>query len=539
MKIAGQLVDIHKRQIYPAELTVKEGIINKIEKVILAPGRYIMPGLIDAHIHIESSMVTPGSFAIAAVSRGTTAVVSDPHEIANVLGIAGIKYMINDANSVPLKFFFGAPSCVPATSFESSGAIINSEGVKQILKLPEVKYLAEMMNFPGVIYNDSEVMKKIEIARKLHKPVDGHAPGLRGDQLKKYVSAGITTDHECTTLEEAREKISLGMKILIREGSAAKNLDGLKDLFNTDPENIMLCSDDLHPEMLVKRHMDKLVAKLISEGYDMFDVIRSCTLNPALHYGLNTGLLQPGQPADFIVVDDLRKMNVIETWIDGEKVCEKNRVLFDYKRAVPINSFNCTEIKKDAIKISADRAKLRVIGAFDGNLMTKEIFVLVNRGEIIETDLNSDLLKIVVKDRYKDMPPAVGFIRGFGLRSGAFASSVAHDSHNIICAGTNDNDIVAAINEVVRMKGGLAVANGNNINALPLPVAGIMSDEPVDKVASAYEKLSDLVKSYGSHMSSPFMTLSFMALLVIPELKISDSGLFDGSKFCHVPLFAD
>ncbi len=424
-------------------------------------------------------MVTPGSFAMAAVSRGTTAVVSDPHEIANVLGIPGIKYMIDDAARVPLKFYFGAPSCVPATSFESSGATINSDDVKQILEFPEVKYLAEMMNFPGVIYNDHEVMKKIEIARKLHKPVDGHAPGLRGDKLKKYVSAGITTDHECTTLEEAREKIALGMKILIREGSAAKNLDELKELFKTDPENIMLCSDDLHPEMLIKRHIDKLVAKLISEGYDMFDVIRSCTLNPALHYNLNTGLLQPGQPADFIVVDDLRKMNVLETWINGEKVFENSKVLFNYKKAGPVNNFNCTGIKKEAIEISADGAKLRVIEAFDGDLITKEIIVQVNRGEIIEADLKSDLLKIVVKDRYKNLPPAVGFIRGFGLKSGAFASSVAHDSHNIICAGTNDADIIAAINEVVRMKGGLAVANGNNINSLPLPVAGIMSDEPV------------------------------------------------------------
>jgi adenine deaminase len=539
MKVSGQLVDIHKRQIYPAEIIVSDGKIFRIDKVTSADNRYILPGLTDAHIHIESSMVTPGSFAMAAVSRGTTAVVSDPHEIANVLGIPGIKYMINDAARVPLKFFFGAPSCVPATSFESSGATINSDDVKQILELSEIKYLAEMMNFPGVIYNDNEVMKKIEIAIKLHKPVDGHAPGLRGDQLKKYISAGITTDHECTTLEEAREKIALGMKILIREGSAAKNLDNLKDLIKTDPEKVMLCSDDLHPEMLVKRHIDKLVAKLISEGYDMFDVIRSCTLNPALHYNLNTGLLQPGQPADFIVVDDFRKMNVLETWINGEKVFAKNKVLFGYKKAALVNNFNCTGIKREAIEISADSGKLRVIEAFDGDLITKEIILQVNRGEIIEADIKSDLLKIVVKDRYKNLPPAVGYIRGFGLKSGAFASSVAHDSHNIICAGTNDADIIAAINEVVRMKGGLAVANGNTINSLPLPIAGIMSDEPVYKVASEYEKLSDMVKAYGSHMSAPFMTLSFMALLVIPELKLSDSGLFDGKKFCHVPLFLD
>lgn len=539
MKVSGQLVDIHIRQVYPADISVVNGKINRIDRVKSAPERYILPGLIDAHIHIESSMLTPGSFAMAAVSRGTTAVVSDPHEIANVLGIEGIKYMINNAASVPLKFFFGAPSCVPATSFESSGATINSDTLKQILKLPEIKYLAEMMNFPGVIYNDGEVMKKIEIARNLHKPIDGHAPGLRGEQLKKYISAGISTDHECTSIEEAREKIALGMKILIREGSAAKNLDGLKDLFNTDPENLMLCSDDLHPEMLIKQHIDKLVSRLISEGFDMFDVIRSCTLNPALHYGLNTGLLQPGQSADFIVVGDLRKMNVQETWINGEKVFERNNILFNYEKAVPVNNFNCTEVKKEAIEIPAEARKIRVIEAFDGNLITKETIANVNKTGLINADPGSDLLKIVVKDRYKDMPPAVGFIRGFGLRSGAFASSVAHDSHNIICAGTNDADIVTAINEVVKLKGGLVVAKGNNINSLPLPVAGIMSDEPVDKIAEAYEKLSDMVKSFGSHMSAPFMTLSFMALLVIPELKLSDRGLFDGREFKHVPLFID
>ena len=539
MKVYGQLIDIYKREIYPAEITVIGRSIEKIERIMSAPEKYILPGLTDAHIHIESSMVTPGSFAVAAVSRGTTAVVSDPHEISNVLGIPGIMYMIKDAARVPLKFFFGAPSCVPATSFESSGATITSDDIRELLAIPEIKYLAEMMNFPGVIYNDPEVRKKIEIAHKLNKPVDGHAPGLRGEQLKKYVSAGITTDHECTTLEEAREKIALGMKILIREGSAAKNLDDLKELFKTDPESIMLCSDDLHPEMLMKGHINKLVAKLISEGFDVFNVIRSCTINPALHYGLDTGLLQPGQPAEFIVIDDLRKMNVLETWINGRKVFEKNRVLFEYQKAGPVNNFNCTAISKENITIKANAVKLRVIEAFDGDLITKEIMVQVKTGEIIEADIKSDILKVIVKDRYKDLPPAVGFIRGFGLKSGAFASSVAHDSHNIICTGTNDNDIVNAVNEVVRMKGGLAAANGNSINSLALPVAGIMSDEPVEKVASAYERLSDLVKSYGCRMSAPFMTLSFMALLVIPELKLSDSGLFDGREFKHVALFKD
>ncbi len=537
MKVSGQLIDIYNRQIYPAEITIKGEIIEKIEKINYAPEQYIMPGLTDAHIHIESSMVTPGSFAAAAVSRGTTAVVSDPHEIANVLGIPGVHYMINNASKVPLKFFFGAPSCVPATSFESSGAVINSEGISELLELPEIKYLAEMMNYPGVIYNDPEVSKKLQIAKKLNKPIDGHAPGVRGDQLKIYAAAGITTDHECTSIEEAREKIGLGMSILIREGSAAKNLDDLKDLYRTNPEMIMLCSDDLHPEMLLKRHIDKLVSKLVSEGYDVFDVIRSCTINPALHYGLKTGLLEPGQAADFIIVDDYRSMNVIETWINGEKVFSKGKILFDYKGSDPVNNFNCSRVNIKDIRITAETGKIRVIEAFDGDLFTKENIRNVIIGSSIEPDIASDILKIVVKDRYKDKPPATGFISGFGLKSGAFASSVAHDSHNLICIGANDIDIVNALNEVIRMKGGLAVANGENIHSFPLPVAGIMSDQSVDRVAFEYEKLSDIVKSNGCRMSAPFMTLSFMALLVIPELKISDNGLFDSKRFCPVTLF--
>jgi adenine deaminase len=537
MKTKGQLIDVHSREIYPAEVSLKGETIEKIERLDSAPDRYIMPGLTDAHIHIESSMVTPGSFARAAVSRGTTAVVSDPHEIANVLGIPGVQYMISDAAKVPLKFFFGAPSCVPATSFETSGAVIDSAGIEKLLHLPEIKYLAEMMNFPGVIYNDPEVIKKIETAKKLNRKIDGHAPGITGEQLKSYVGAGISTDHECTSIEEAREKIGLGMKILIREGSAAKNLDDLKELFRTDPGMIMLCSDDLHPEMLLERHLDKLIVKLLSEGYDLFDVIRSCTLNPALHYGLETGMLKPGQPADFIIVDDYRNMNVIETWINGEKVFSEGKVQFDYKGADRVNNFNCSVIKMQDISITAEKERIRVIEAFDGNLFTKEYRWNVIKGDVVEPNTVSDILKIVVKDRYNDRPPATGFIKGFGLNSGAFASSVAHDSHNIICIGTNDRDIVNAVNEVVRMKGGLAVANGKNIDNLPLPVAGIMSDQPVHEVDSGYEKLSEIVKQNGCRMSAPFMTLSFMALLVIPELKLSDRGLFDSKQFRLVSLF--
>jgi len=537
MKIEGQIVDIHHRRIYPGQLVIKDHLIKEVKEVKKAPEHYILPGLIDSHIHIESSMTTPGSFASAAVSRGTTGVVSDPHEIANVLGIEGVKFMIRDSKKVPLKFWFGAPSCVPATSFESSGAVIDAEDIEELMILPDIKYLAEMMNFPGVIFNDTEVHRKIDIAKKLGKKIDGHAPGVTGDNLRKYISSGITTDHECSNITEAREKINLGMKVLIREGSAARNLAALKELIKTDPGMVMLCSDDLHPEMLLKGHINKLVAQLISEGFDVFDVIRSCTLNPVEHYGLEAGLLQPGQPADLIIADDLAKMNVIQTWIDGRRVFENGKVLFDYNGSESLNKFNSSAISIKNLEIPKLFRKLRVIEAFDGELITKGIEWIPGDNCFVYSDIKSDILKIVVKDRYNDTPPVCGFIRGFGLKEGAFASSVAHDSHNIICVGANDRDIVSATNEIVRIRGGLAVSHEGKISSLQLPVAGLMSDKPVSEIALRYESLSDLVKSLGSKLSAPFMTLSFMALLVIPELKLSDRGLFDGKEFKHVSLF--
>jgi len=537
MNISGKIIDIHERKIYPGTIWTEGELISKIVREDRGSESYILPGLIDSHIHIESSMCTPGAFAVAAVSRGTTGVVSDPHEIANVLGIDGVKFMIGDAERVPVKFWFGAPSCVPATSFESSGAEISSPGVEELLKMPEIKYLAEMMNFPGVIHGDPEVHRKIGIAQKLGKPVDGHAPGLTGESLRKYVSAGISTDHECSTMEEALEKIALGMKILIREGSAARNLETLKELIATHPGMVMLCSDDLHPEMLEKRHINKIAAGLISEGYNIYDVLRSCTLNPSKHYGLEAGLLRPGDHADFIVIDDPGEMNVIETWIGGKKVWDRGQILFNYTGSDPLNKFYCTGIAKQHITVRRTGEKIRVIEAFEGELITREILADIQPGEWVLPDLNRDILKIVVKDRYNNAPPATAFIKGFGLKRGAFASSVAHDSHNIICIGTNDDDIVNAINEVIKMQGGLSVTDGNYINSLPLPIAGIMSDKPVVEVASQYEKMSDKVREFGCSLSAPYMTLSFMALLVIPELKLSDRGLFNGTKFHFVPLF--
>ncbi len=539
MKIVGILVDVHTRDIYPAEIDIEKGRIKEINKIESAPERFILPGLIDSHIHIESSMVTPGAFAVSAVKQGTTGVVSDPHEIANVVGQEGIEYMIKDSEKVPVKFWFGASSCVPATEFETSGGRIGSKEIKKLLSEMNLKYLAEMMNFPGVIYDDNEVAKKLEIAKKLNKKIDGHAPGLSGEKLKKYVAAGISTDHECSSIDEAREKLKLGMKILIREGSAARNLESLKDLIKTDPEMIMLCSDDLHPEMLLRRHLNKLISKLIVEGYNKYDVIRSCTVNPVLHYGLEAGLLRKGDSADFIIVDDINKMNVIETWIGGKKVFSEGKVLFKYGGNKPINKWNSSEINADELVIKGKGGRLKVIEAFDGELFTKSVSVETVKAEIYEPDPASEILKIVVKDRYNDGPPAVGFIKGFGLKNGAFASSVAHDSHNIICIGANDKDIVSAVNEIVKMKGGLSVSVNSKTASMKLDIAGIMSSCSCEEVAAGYLNLSEQVKSLGCKLKAPFMSLSFMALLVIPELKIGDKGLFDGNKFCLTSLFEE
>jgi adenine deaminase len=447
--------------------------------------------------------------------------------------------MIEDSKRVPVKFWFGAPSCVPATQYETSGGKIDVNDISRLLSRKEVKYLAEMMNYPGVIYENEDVLLKIEEAKKAGKVIDGHAPGLTGTELKKYVEAGISTDHECSTLEEAKEKINLGMRILIREGSAARNIDALKDLYKTDPDKIMLCSDDLHPEMLEKRHINKLMARLIKEGYDLFDVIRSATINPAQHYGLDAGMLRVGDRADFIVIDSIEEMNVLETWIKGEKVYDRGKVLFKYRPGGSINMFNCSDINTDDLIIKNKGHKFRIIRAFDGELLTKEEINEKVDSTLIEPVPEKDILKIVVKDRYNDAPPAIGFIRGFGIKEGAFASSVAHDSHNIIAIGTNNIDIVSAVNEIVRIKGGLAVSSGNKTTSLTLDIAGIMSAKTCMEVASSYKILSDRVKSMGCKMSAPFMSLSFMALLVIPELKISDKGLFDGKQFRPVQLFLD
>lgn len=532
-------MDLHKLKIYAGVITFENGRIISIEETDSAPEVYIMPGLVDAHVHIESSMVTPSHFAVAAVKHGTVAVVSDPHEIANVMGIKGVWFMLDNAATVPLMFSFGAPSCVPATTFESSGAAIGPEEIRLLLSDGRINYLAEMMNFPGVIFGDETVALKLKIARDAGLMIDGHAPGLSGENLSKYVASGISTDHECSTLEEALEKISLGMRILIREGSAAKNLNSLSSLLDTHPEMVMLCSDDLHPEMLEKGHINRLVARLVSTGFDLFKVIKAATLNASEHYGLGNGLLRVGDRADFIVVDNPGTMKVMQTWINGELVFDGIRTLFGPGQVNKVNNFNCNRILPGEIAVPKGGTGMRVITAVNGELLTGSIVADAGSEPLVRSRPEEDILKIVVKERYSDAPPSMGFIRGFGLKKGALATSVAHDSHNIIAVGVTDGDITEAINAVVDASGGMAVVSDRDCEVLRLPVAGIMSDMPVSAVASNYLRLTETAKRLGCPLDAPFMTLSFMALLVIPELKLSDKGLFDGKAFRFVPLFTE
>lgn len=539
MKISGNLVDIERRAVRHVQIEVKNGKIEHIEPLSGEGAQFILPGFVDAHVHIESSMLVPSEFAKLAVIHGTVGTVSDPHEIANVNGLEGVKYMIENGNTVPFKFSFGAPSCVPATGFESAGATIGVDGITELLDMPEVRYLAEMMNYPGVLHADEEVMQKIEIAKMKGKPIDGHAPGLRGPDLDTYIAAGISTDHECFTYEEALEKLQKGMKVLIREGSAAKNFEALIPLMATHAQNLMFCSDDKHPDDLMEGHINQLVVRALEAGYDLFDVLQSACINPVKHYNLPIGLLSLGDPADFIMVEDLKKFSVLATYINGQLVAEKGNSLIQTQPAAIINHFNARPKSVSAFQLEAKSGIIQVIEALDGELITRkqEAEAKVIGGNA-EADIDRDILKLVVVNRYQDEPPAIAFINGFGLKKGALASCVAHDSHNIVAVGTNDEDICRAVNLVIEAKGGISIANQREEKVLPLPVAGIMTNEAGVEVGKAYATLDRYAKDVlGSNLRAPFMTLSFMALLVIPSLKLSDKGLFDGENFTFTPLF--
>ena len=539
MNLEGNLVDIIAGMTYTVSLKVTDGKIEKVDRIeenkALA---YLMPGFIDAHVHIESSMLVPSEFARLAVVHGTVATVSDPHEIANVCGMAGVEYMIENGKQVPFKFYFGAPSCVPATPFETAGGEINAADIENLMSRPEIHYLAEMMNWPGTVNHDPTVMEKIRISQKYGKPVDGHAPGLTGELAQKYVSAGPSTDHECFTYEEALGKIKLGMKIAIREGSAAKNFEALIDLIDDYPEMIMFCSDDKHPDNLALGHINQLAARAVAKGKDVFDVLRAACLTPISHYKLKVGQLRKGDPADFILVKDLKNFEVVTTYINGEKVSENGKTLIPRINNEIINNFDCAIKKPEDFQLKAHGSQVRVIEALDGQLVTPEISgeILVKDG-LAESNPDQDILKITVVNRYQDASPAVAFIKNFGLNTGAIASSVGHDSHNIIAVGIDDESICRAVNLLIEAKGGVSAVSGEREEVLPLPVGGIMSLEDGYEVAKAYTEIDRMAKAMGSTLNSPFMTLSFMALLVIPDLKLSDKGLFNGQRFDFEELF--
>ncbi|MBL7951853.1 MAG: adenine deaminase [Flavobacteriales bacterium] len=533
--IQGNLVDITARAIRPVEMAVREGRIQHINPTAGPVSGYLMPGFIDAHVHVESSMLIPSEFARLAVTHGTVATISDPHEIANVLGVDGVDYMIENGRQVPFHFFFGAPSCVPATTFETAGASIDSEQVGQLLERPEVLYLSEMMNFPGVLNGDPEVLKKIAHAQRLGKPVDGHAPGLRGELAERYIKAGMSTDHECFTAEEALDKLKHGMWVQIREGSAAKNFEALQGLLHDHWERMMLCSDDKHPDSLVLGHLDSVCARAVAAGVDVFKVLQAACLNPIKHYKLPVGQLRVGDPADFIMVEDLVTFKSLKTFIRGELVAEKGKSLIPRVKASAPNNFSCSPRRAADFHVPARTGELLVIEPYDGQLITGKVAMTptVVDGSCV-ADPSRDLLKIAVVNRYADAPVAVGWITNMGFKRGALASCVAHDSHNIVAVGTNDEDLCAAVNAVIAAKGGVSLADGPLQMTLALPVAGIMSDADAYDVARDYSAIDRAAKELGCTMAAPYMTLSFMALLVIPHLKMSDLGLFDGDAFALI-----
>lgn len=540
-KIEGNIIDIHRKLIFPGIVSFDRSGIIKIESTEGVYDQYILPGLIDAHVHVESSMLVPSSFSRLIVPRGTIGVVTDPHEIANVLGVKGVEYMIEESKNTPLKCFFGAPSCVPATPLESSGAVIDANDVEKLLDKKEIRFLSEMMNFPGVINGDKEVLAKLKAAKDRNLPIDGHAPGLRGEELKKYAGAGVSTDHECFTLDEALDKINHGMKIQVREGSAAKNFNALESLFESHPDKLMLCTDDSHPDELIHAgHIDKLVKLGLGKGIDIFKLLRAASLIPVEHYNLPVGLLREDDPADFIVIDNPSDFNVLSTYINGVKVFDANDgVLFQKSGVESINQFIPRTIDENELKDKVPQCatKVNVIECFEGELVTGSFLHDVVPGEEMETNVEKDILKIVVIDRYQEKPVSLAYIKGFGFSKGAIASSVAHDSHNVVAVGVKDRDIVAAVNLVMENKGGLAVVDGTGQEVLPLPVAGLMSDLDGEEVASLYSKLEKRAIGLGAKLGAPFMTLSFMSLLVIPRLKLGDQGLFDGDNFEFISLY--
>lgn len=539
MNISANIVDISNRQIYYGELIIENGKIKSIDRKEGQSDLFLLPGFVDAHVHIESSMLVPSEFARMAVTHGTVATVSDPHEIANVMGIEGVYFMIKNGNKVPLKFNFGAPSCVPATNFETAGAVIGIEGIEEMMQNPAIKYLAEMMNYPGVLFEDEEVMSKIEMAKKYGKPIDGHAPGLMGEDAEKYISAGISTDHECFTYEEALGKLELGMKILIREGSAAKNFEALIDLLPKYADRMMFCSDDKHPDDLIEGHINQLAARAVAKGYDIFDVLQAACINPVEHYNLDVGQLKIGDAADFILVHDLETFKVNATYINGELVTENGKSLIQSVETEIINNFFLDKKSPIDFQLESKSDLIQVIKAIDGEIVTESFTAQAKlENGLAISDLENDNLKMAVVNRYENQKPSVAFINNFNLKKGAIASCVGHDSHNIIAVGTDDDSLCRAVNLIIENQGGISAVSEEEEKVLSLPIAGIMTNADGYETAKAYSEIDFFVKNnLGCTLTSPFMTLSFMALLVIPQLKLSDKGLFDAKEFKFIQVF--
>ena len=535
--IEGNIIDVHTNQIYPGKIFVSNGKILKIEKSNQIYSTFISPGFIDAHVHIESSMLTPEHFSDLIISKGTLAIVNDPHEIANVMGERGVRFMIDNSRKARVKCFFGIPSCVPATPFDSAGEIISTEMTERLAATKEFVCLSEMMDIPGVLNESPEVVQKIKIAKKYHLKIDGHAPLLSGEALKKYVQAGISTDHECSNLDEALEKIDAGMKILIREGSAAKNYNALKSLIASHPDSVMFCTDDAHPDEIIRNgHIDYLVRSALKDVFDLFTVLRIASLNPVKHYNLSVGTIQVGENADFIRIRNLESFEVLEAYKDGRKVYEKGENLLpvtqDTTDFSELNRFFQHKIDVSDLRKEVVSKQNLCIEVTDGEIITSKSFFDSESGSNFESDIDRDILKIVYLNRYSlDKKPQVSWIKGIGLKEGAFATSIAHDSHNILAVGCSDSDIQEVINRLIENKGGLVVKNASGLYMLELPIGGIMSDKNAWEVAERYEFLTMELKNTGCRLSSPFMTLAFMSLIVIPELKIGEKGLFDFKSF--------
>lgn len=540
----SNLIDLYVRETYAVQVIVEDSKIKSITKINETIEGYILPGFIDAHVHVESSMLVPSEFAKLAVVHGTVATISDPHEIANVLGMRGVDFMIENGKKVPFHFFFGAPSCVPATNFETAGANIDAHDIEKLLKKTEIVYLAEMMNYPGVIFHDKDVHAKLEVAKRLGKPIDGHAPGLMGEQMRKYFKGGdeknelvITTDHECFKLEEAEEKLALGVKIMIREGSAAKNFEELIPLLKKYPKQIMFCCDDKHPDSLIENHINSHVKRALHKGHDLYDVLRASSINVMEHYNLPVGKLKQGDSADFIVIDNIADFNIIETYIKGQLVAENGISLIESVETEILNNFNCSPKQVSDFAIPQESNTIRVIEALEGQLVTNEIKIDVKSAEYTSSNTDKDVLKIAVVNRYENAPIAIAFIKNFELKHGAIASCVAHDCHNIVVIGTNDEDMCKAVNLIIENKGGISLSHGKDHMNIPLPIAGIMTNKNGYEIANEYIAIDKKAKELGTTLRAPFMTLSFMALLVIPKLKLSDKGLFDGETFQFTNVF--